>query len=459
MNHSANSDTFRNYLFFWVAQIVSLLGSAVLQFVIIWWIVISFENPLYLSLAYLLGIGVQVIAMPVAGVFVDRWNRKIVLGVSDGLQAIGAILFIIVFTFENSLNVQTLFWFVLLILAFRGVTSSFHATAAHAIVPIMVPRNYLHRLNGIQFIFVGVINIIGPAVGAVLYVLLPMNIIFWIDIITFGIALIPLLIIFIPPIEKNGEIITEIPNNSFITEFKEGISILRAKRGLLPLIVTIALINFIEIPIIVLGPIFVYKIHDGTALNLAMVLASSQMGLLLSGVMMLFKKEWKRKTLVIMIALYLQVAGYFLQVITPIGLFWFMSIGAFIFGATLPISNSLYRTILQVVIPPEAQGRVSSITSAAAGSIMPIAMLTTGPLADLFGFVELFMLSIITGCIVLTYMWFFTDLRSLDRVKLQEMPDIATISAAVPDLDESEYPVSNSYLNIFMNSVIKEETD
>ncbi|MHA1228997.1 MAG: MFS transporter, partial [Candidatus Hodarchaeales archaeon] len=188
MSTIATPNTLRYYLIFWIAQIFSLLGSTIVQFVIIWWIVVKFVNPIFLSLAYLLGIGIQIIFMPIAGVFVDRWNRKLVLGIADGLQALGALGLIIVFNFQNQIELDTMFWIVLVLIAFRGIISSFHDTAARAIIPIMVPRKHLSRLNGMQFIFLGVINIIGPAVGAILYQLFPLTesgIIIWIDVITF----------------------------------------------------------------------------------------------------------------------------------------------------------------------------------------------------------------------------------------------------------------------------------
>ncbi|MHA1330788.1 MAG: MFS transporter [Candidatus Hodarchaeales archaeon] len=423
MSTIATPNTLRYYLIFWIAQIFSLLGSTIVQFVIIWWIVVKFVNPIFLSLAYLLGIGIQIIFMPIAGVFVDRWNRKLVLGIADGLQALGALGLIIVFNFQNQIELDTMFWIVLVLIAFRGIISSFHDTAARAIIPIMVPRKHLSRLNGMQFIFLGVINIIGPAVGAILYQLFPLTesgIIIWIDVITFITAVIPLVVISIPHInsilESNGY---KRAQTSFVQEFTEGIQILKSKTGLLPLLYVFTAINFLEIPIIVLGPIFIYSVHLGQATDLALVVAASQLGMLLSGLWILFRREWRRKAFIIIVALYIQLFGYFLQVITPTGVFWFMAIGTFIFGTTLPITNAMFKTIFQVLIPPELQGRVTAITAAISGSIMPIAMLLSGPIAEILGFVEFFLLTIILGIIVITVMWLFTDLPALDE--LQEM--------------------------------------
>ncbi|MFX0173114.1 MAG: MFS transporter [Candidatus Hodarchaeota archaeon] len=413
--NQVTTQTFLSYLFFWSGQIISLLGSTIVQFVIIWWIVIYYLNPIYLSIAYLLGIGVQVLFLPIAGVFVDRWNRKLVIGITDAILAAGALGLIILFTIKDYFANGSFFWIIVVLLCFRGIASSFHDTATRAIIPLMVPRHQLYRLNGLQFLFLGFINIIGPAIGAVLYELLPLNIIIWIDCITFITAIIPLVLITIPTIENikiekglNGF-------KSFIHEFRDGINVIRSKEGLFPLIFVLSIINFLQIPIIVLGPFFVYSIHLGGVQDLAFIIAASQLGFLFSGILMLIKKEWNRKAFVIILCLYLQLIGYFMQVITPIGMFEFMAVGAFIFGAMLPIINSMFRTILQVVIPPELQGRVTAFTGAMAGAILPIGMLASGPLAESLGIIELFIISIIASFVILSLMYIFTDLRYADK--------------------------------------------
>ncbi|MHA2304683.1 MAG: MFS transporter [Candidatus Hodarchaeales archaeon] len=432
MASSASTQRFHSYLYFWGGQIISLLGSTIVQFVLIWWIVVEYLNPIYLALAYLFGIGVQVIFMPIAGVFVDRWNRKITLFVFDSLQAVGAFLLILLFTIKDQLTAETMYLLVLSLLCFRGIMSSFHHPAAKAIIPLMVPHNQLDRMNGLQALFLGVVNIIGPAIGALLYGLLnqQVNLIIWIDCITFLIAVFPLLFIEIPEVEKKPPIPGLNGLKSFTHEFRDALALLRSKKGFIPLLITITLINFLEIPIIVLGPFFIYTIFSGSVQDLALVVIASQLGLLISGSILAVKNGWKRKARIIIIALYVQLFGYFWQVVTPINFtwsFWFMAIGAFIFGSMLPVVNSLFQTIIQVTAPPEIQGRVTSIVAAAAGAILPIGMLISGPLAEILGIRELFFLAVATGFFVVSFMWVFTNLSSLDHpedvnVKQESVP-------------------------------------
>lgn len=417
MASAASRKTFSAYLIFWLSQIFSLLGSTIVLFVLIWWVVVEYSSPIYLSMAYLVGIGVQVLFMPIAGVFVDRWNRKIILGVAETLQVFSSLGLILLFSIQTQFNHLPFYWLVVVFLGFRGIISSFHATTSKAIIPIMIPSNQLDRMNSLRFIILGLINITGTAIGALLYVLFPISIIIWVDCLTFLLALVILLFITIPPIENNLLKQPEQSKNTFIQEFRGGITILRSRKGLIQLVLVITLINFFQIPIVVLGPIYVHYTHGGDAHSLALIVVSMQIGLLLSGIILSLRNNWNRKTLMIVIAIYIQLFGYFIQAITPIGLFWFMGIGAFIFGAMLPIINSMYRSIIQLVIPPELQGRVTAITTAMTGAFLPIGVIISGPLAEFLGFVPLFLLAIILSLITLTSVWFYTDLRSLDQIE------------------------------------------
>ncbi|MHA2245660.1 MAG: MFS transporter [Candidatus Hodarchaeales archaeon] len=416
MSSAASRKTFSAYLIFWLGQILSMLGSTIVVFVLIWWVVVEYKSPIYLGMAYLVGLGVQVLFMPIAGVFVDRWNRKIILGVAETLQIFCALGLILLFSIQTQFNPLTFYLLVVVILGLRGVISSFHATTCKAIIPIMVPSNQLDRMNSLQFIILGLINITGTAIGALLYEIVhPLSLIFWIDCFSLLFALVILLFITIPPIENNLLKKKEQSKNTFIKEFRGGIAILRSKKGLLQLVLAITLINFLQIPIVVLGPIYVSTAHGGDAFSLALIVVCMQVGLLLSGIFLSLKNNWNRKTLMIVLAIYVQLIGYFIQAITPIGLFWFMGIGAFIFGAMLPIINSMYRSIIQLVIPPELQGRVVSITTAMTGSFLPLGVILAGPLAEFIGFVPLFLLTIIVSLVILTSLWFYTDLRLLDQ--------------------------------------------
>ena len=93
METVASETTFRSYLTFWSGQLISLLGSSIAQFVIIWWITLETESAVFLSLASFVAFIPQVILTPFAGVLVDRWNRKRVMLFADtGIALVTVVL-------------------------------------------------------------------------------------------------------------------------------------------------------------------------------------------------------------------------------------------------------------------------------------------------------------------------------------------------------------------------------
>ncbi|MDH7478303.1 MAG: MFS transporter, partial [Candidatus Bathyarchaeota archaeon] len=240
------TSSFRNYLFFWIGQLISLLGSSIAQFVIIWWITLETGNPLYLSLASFLGLAPAVIIAPFAGVLVDRWNRKFLIGFVDFLQALAIVLLIILFW----LGIVA-YWHILLLLTLRGIFQAFHSPAVSAIVPLMVPKEKLSRMNGLNYLFSGAVTLVGPVLAALMLGLWKIHQILWIDVITFLVALFPLFIIKIPPVRMKQD------QSSFKEDFLEGFSFIKKTRGLLPLLTLATALNFLLTPLSTLLPYYV----------------------------------------------------------------------------------------------------------------------------------------------------------------------------------------------------------
>ena len=104
MDDLISPNTFKHYIYFWIGQLFSLLGSQIISFVIIFWITIETGSAILLSIATVLTFLPIVVFSPIAGVFADRWNRKIVIFFADFLQAITTFALVIIFFF-NILNV------------------------------------------------------------------------------------------------------------------------------------------------------------------------------------------------------------------------------------------------------------------------------------------------------------------------------------------------------------------
>jgi len=410
MEIQANQTTFRSYLTFWSGQLVSLLGSSIAQFVIIWWITLETQSALYLSIASLLGFAPIVILSPFAGVLVDRWNRKALIGVADFLQALATVALIFMFSLGN-----VSIWQVLALLTLRGVFQAFHNPAVSAIVPLMVPRDKLSRMNGLNYLLGGAVTLIGPVLAAILLEFWKIGQILWIDAVTFIVAVIPLLIIQIPSVRKKQDRSQD--KSSFKKEFGEGLGFIKNARGLLPFIMLATALNFLLTPLGTLLPYYVKFDHLGEAPDLALVMAFFQGGILAGGLLMSVIKGFERKMIAVMISIYIVNLGYILVALTPTGSFWFMAIGGLIMAFCIPVGNVSLQTILQTVVPTKMFGRVSSVLSSLASAASPLGMILAGAVVEFTGAANLFLGCSGSGVLILTISWFFSDIRHVEEIE------------------------------------------
>jgi DHA3 family macrolide efflux protein-like MFS transporter len=404
MEPQTGRSSFRSYLAFFSGQQASMLGSSVVQFVIIWWITVETGSALYLSGAMLAGFAPMIVLAPFAGVLVDRISRKMLIAAVDFLQALATVVLIALFSL-GWISV----WFVLLMLVLRSICQAFHVPAAEAIVPIMVPRDKLSRMNGLSYLLNGVMNLTGPIIGAVLLAFLRIEQALWIDPATFLVAIIPLLLIKIPSVRQMHE------KPSFKRDLIEGLGFVRRKRGLVPLIFTATLLNFLFMPVSTLLSYFVKFDHFGGVNELALVMAAAQAGAFIGGIMMILVKEFKKKMLATMACIMIAYVGYALLAVTPTGLFWFMALGAFIMDISVAPANITLRTIIQVVVPVEMQGRVNSVLMSFASAASPFGMILAGAIIGYTGTRNLFLACAAAGTIVLLLSWLFTDFRHAEE--------------------------------------------
>jgi len=407
----ADSATFRSYLFFWSGQLTSLLGSSIAQFVIVWWITLETESAVYLSVATFAGFAPTVVLSPLAGVYVDRWNRKALIGVVDLLQALATVSLIVMFWF----NIVSI-WHVIAISIVRGVFQAFHFPAVSALVPLMVPSDKLSRMNGLNYLFSGVVNFVGPLAAALLLEIWRIHQILWIDAATFIVALVPLLVISIPSVTKKQEG-KDIP--SFRRDFIEGLAFIKSKEGLLALIVSATVLNFLMMPLPTLSAYYVRVDHLGEAKDLAFIGASFQGGMLAGGLLMSVIKGFKKKMVVTAVFLYIGSLAYGIVALTPQGMFWLMAAGVLVIGFSLPIINVSIQTIMQTVIPVNIFGRVNSVISSLANVASPLGMVLSGPLAETVGTANLYKSCSILEALSLTLLWLFTDIRQVEKMAVQ----------------------------------------
>ncbi len=411
-NITATEHTFKGYLIFWIGQIFSLLGSSITQFAIIWWLTETTGSAIILSIASFFYILPMTIVIPIAGVLTDRLNRKKILIVVDSCMAFIILNLIILF------NIGLINPILIIITnGFLGLLQGFHAPTVAAIVPSMVPKEKLSRMNGFNFLFSGFIYIIGPIMSAMFLAFIPIEILLWIDPITFLIALVPLLLIKIPSVKKDAVSTKE---SSFIEDFKDGFRTLKMIPAVFLMLLVSMFVNFLWRPYGILLPYFIRFDHSGTIVDLAFVMALMNVGMFLGALLTSVKKEWKHSTFFYFGGEVFLMVMYAFVAISPHGSFLMMGIFAACLGFIIPILNTIYLTKIQLKVPAEKMGRISSIDWTISLVISPIATIITGPLAEMFGVTNLFLYSAIIGIFVTLIFWWIAHVKLTNNINLKK---------------------------------------
>ncbi|MFX0113671.1 MAG: MFS transporter [Candidatus Hodarchaeota archaeon] len=404
---TVTTETFRSYIFFWISQLQSLLGSGIIQFVIIIWITYEYESYFYLGLAAFLGYVPIVIFSPIAGVFVDRWDRKWIIGSVDFVQAIAAFALISLFWLKAAD-----IWAVLALLTIRGCAQAIQMPAVSAIVPLMVPRDRLSQINALNELSNAIMLLLSPVIGAVLLSFWEIQDILWVDVSTFLFAVIVLLAIHIPTLTKRESSLET--KQSFRSEFAEGTTFIRKKKGLLSLLATMTIANFFITPILVLYPLFVVEGHGGNETHVALILATFYAGTLTGGLLMASWKGFDRHIVGVVGGIFFMYVGLILVALAPSGAWWLLIMGALIMGVTVPVSNVSSQTIWQKVVLPELLGRVMSVRTTVAWVSIPLSMVLAGVFAELIGVAAVLFTCAVLGLAVLAYSWFMTELPNVE---------------------------------------------
>ncbi|WP_371802211.1 MFS transporter [Candidatus Lokiarchaeum ossiferum] len=424
INSLESKAKYRSYLLFLSGQMTSIFGSSIIMFVLIWHLTdMVGENNTILSLAFFLGLLPIVILSPIAGVFADKHDKKKIIIIADSAQAFLTLGIILIFYFS-----EVKVWHILTLNSLRSVCQAFHEPVTFSLIPQLVPPSKLSRVNGINFFLSSIIRIIGPVIGAWLMVFLAVELILWIDIITFLLALLTILQIKIPKSVKEkqieqqkqdmGDAYEHPPEPSFFTQFKEGIHAITEIKGFTGIMILAIFANFIMQPLDVLLPNFIKYEHFGEKQQLGYFMAFLQAGMLCGGLISALKKQWKNVIVIMSLGLFSTGIGLLLLGVIGQSNFILLYTVAFFMLLLNPIVNALFQTTLQRSVPPEKMGRVISVVVSLATLASPIGMILAGPIADALGSIrELYVWCGILNIIIVA----FTLYSKNSRIFLKEM--------------------------------------
>ncbi|MCI0407562.1 MAG: MFS transporter, partial [Acidobacteria bacterium] len=351
--------------------------SQAVQFALIWWLTQETGSAAILAMAALLGLLPTVALGPVIGVLVDRWDRKRVMLAADGLVALAStVLAYLYFAGAETTGI------VFLILFLRGLGGAFHAPAMLASTSLIVPGKHLTRIQGLNQMLEGGINIVAAPMGALLLALFPMAGVMLVDVGTAFFAIVPLAFIHVPQPSRSAGAAGEAAA-SLWEEMIAGFRYLAERKGHLSLIIMAALINMCLVPASSLLPLLVSAQLGGDALQLGWMSSGFGIGTIAGGIILGIWGGFRRRILTSLSALVGLGAAVAALGLAPA---YASALAAMlVVGLTVPFANGPIQAILQATIAADYQGRVFTLVGSLACATAPLGLLLAAPVAEMVG--------------------------------------------------------------------------
>jgi hypothetical protein len=367
----AGTSSFRIFFLIWFGQLISQLGSGLTGFALGVWVYQQTNSVTQLTLISFFGGLAFVVFSPIAGVLVDRWDRRMALIVSEAgatLLPLGLALLIAIG--------YTPIWAVYLIVAVSALFRSFQFPAFAAATTLIVPKAQLGRASGLVQLALGVSQLLSPVLAGVLMGLIYLEGVFIVDIVTFVISIATLMLVRIPRPTPSATAGAE--RGSLLTELSFGWRYIVARPGLLGLLLFFAASNFLMSTVVVLSTPLILSFASPAVLGT--VLSVAGCGLLLGSTVMSIWGGPKRRVYGVFGAMALSALSIIVAGLTLSA--WLIGAAAFFFSAGLPILAASSQAIWQRKIPADIQGRVFATRTMIAQGSMPLAYLVSGPLVD-----------------------------------------------------------------------------
>lgn len=368
----------RPFMVIFAGQAFSLFGSRLVQFALVWWITETTGLASTLAFASIVAMLPQVLLGPFAGALVDRWNRKTVMMVSDSFIA----LVVVALAFLYGTGAIRL-WHVFLAMFTRSLGGAFQWPAMQATTTMMVDRESLSRVAGMNQSLQGLAVIVAPPLGAFLMQVIPIQTILLIDVATAVLAVGSLFFIRVP--QPSRELTEVLGLKTVLMDMREGAVFVWRWRGLRIIMGMSMLINFLMSPAFSLLPLVVTNHFNGGAVELGWLQSASGVGMIAGGLLLGAWGGFKKRIVTAMTSII--IGGVFIVVFSfmPPEMF-LLAVGCvFMFAVFNAMANGTFFSSIQAVIPPEMQGRVFTILMSLSGGMAPIGLAFAGPVSDSLG--------------------------------------------------------------------------
>lgn len=356
---------------FLTAQTISLFGSSLVQYAIIWHITLTTSSGSMMTISTACGFVPQILISLFAGVWVDRYSRKKMIMLADSVIAVATLILAILFITGNKSV-----WLLFAVLLIRSAGTGIQTPAVNALIPQIVPKENLMKVNGINSTISSLMMFLSPAASGAILSVATIESTFFIDVFTAIIGVGIMFTIPVPPHVRMGE-----KHQSNRSDIREGLMYLKenvfVKRLLLFQITLLILVS----PSAFLTPLLVSRTFGPEVWRLTASEMTFSAGAALGGILIASWGGFRNRmyTTILAGSVYgLLMVGLGIAPVFPLYLIFNLMI-----GITMPCYNAPITVMIQEKVEPSMHGRVFSFMQITNSCAFPLGMLAFGPIADI----------------------------------------------------------------------------
>ena len=375
----------RRTALFFISQGVTLFGSSIVQFAIVWYVTLTTASGAWVAALTVCSFLPQTLISFVSGAWADRHSKKMLIILSDAAIAVSTLaLFLLIPAIKSETPVLSA---LLIASVIRSVGAGIQMPAVGAMTPVLVPEEHLMRANGVNATLQSVIQFASPAAAGAVLSLGSLRMSLLIDIATavVGIGLLSCL-----ALPKYTAPVGEAPSVFF--DVKSGLRYVRSSSFLFKLLLLYGAFILLSVPGGFLAALLVTRVYGGTYLNLTIVELVGFAGMAAGGLLLGVWGGFRSRTATLLTGI---AACGLLTVGLGLSQNFILYLGIMLFlGVAITMAQTAVTTLVQERAEASMQGRVFGLTGAMYSGFLLLGMSVFGPLADK---VSLPLLMILTG--------------------------------------------------------------
>jgi len=359
-------------ILFLTSQTVSLFGSTLVQYAILWHITLETQSGVMMTLSIVCGFLPAFFVSPFAGIWADRYDRKKLIVAADALIALVTLIIALLL-----LGGHESFWLLFLAMGIRSFGTGVQTPAVNAFLPQIVPADQLLRVNGINGSIQSLITLSSPVASGALMSLVTLDKIFLIDVGTAGIAIVILLLFLRVPAHAKA---FHLEQTSYWKDLQEGFRYIGGNGFVKRSFIHCAVYFILIAPLAFLTPLQVARSFGPDVWRLTVIEVTFSLGMMAGGLFIAAWGGFSNRLHTIAVSS-LVTAGCTFALGWPMS-FVVYSVLMGILGLAMLMFQTPFTVLLQEKVDGDYMGRVFGVLGMLSSSLMPLAMLIFGPLAD-----------------------------------------------------------------------------